>query len=108
IVISGSANFSENSTTDNDENMLVVRGDTRLADIYVGEFMRLFTHFRFRGKTKTKNTELAPGPDNPGSNAGAGPRPLYLRNDDSWARRFYVQGSPREKERLLFRAPPPP
>jgi phosphatidylserine/phosphatidylglycerophosphate/cardiolipin synthase-like enzyme len=33
IVISGSANFSEASTTQNDENMLVVRGDTRLADM---------------------------------------------------------------------------
>ena len=42
IVITGSANFSEASTTSNDENMLVIRGDTRIADIYLGEFMRLF------------------------------------------------------------------
>jgi phosphatidylserine/phosphatidylglycerophosphate/cardiolipin synthase-like enzyme len=48
IVVSGSANFSENSTTGNDENMLVIRGDTRTADIYLGEFMRLFNHFAFR------------------------------------------------------------
>jgi hypothetical protein len=103
IVISGSANFSENSTTDNDENMLIVRGDKRLADIYLGEFMRLFTHFRFRGKTKTANAELAPGPDNPKVR-----KTLYLRDDDSWARRFFVKNSPREKERLLFRATPKP
>ncbi len=48
IVITGSANFSDASTTDNDENMLVIRGNTRLADIYVGEYMRLWNHYAFR------------------------------------------------------------
>jgi phosphatidylserine/phosphatidylglycerophosphate/cardiolipin synthase-like enzyme len=103
LVITGSANFSEPSTTDNDENMLVIRGDARVADIYLGEFMRLFTHFRFRGKTNTANHELAPGPGNPTPHQHG---KLYLRDDDSWARRFYVKDSPREKERLLFAAPP--
>lgn len=48
VVVTGSANFSENSTTGNDENMLVIRGDKRVADIYLGEFMRLYRHFAFR------------------------------------------------------------
>ena len=48
LVVSGSANFSDASTTDNDENMLIIRGDTRVADIYLGEFMRLYNHFAFR------------------------------------------------------------
>jgi phosphatidylserine/phosphatidylglycerophosphate/cardiolipin synthase-like enzyme len=48
LVVSGSANFSEASTKDNDENMLIIRGDTRVADIYLGEFMRLYNHFAFR------------------------------------------------------------
>jgi hypothetical protein len=48
LVVSGSANFSEASTEDNDENMLLIRGDTRVADIYLGEFMRLYRHFAFR------------------------------------------------------------
>jgi PLD-like domain len=48
IVISGSANFSDASTTDNDENMLVIRGDLRAADLYVGEYMRLWNHYAFR------------------------------------------------------------
>lgn len=48
LVVSGSANFSGASTTDNDENMLVIRGDSRVADIYLGEFMRLYNHFAFR------------------------------------------------------------
>ena len=47
-VVSGSANFSENSCTRNDENMLIVRGNKRVADIYLGEYMRLHRHFAFR------------------------------------------------------------
>src|SRR5262249_37932828 len=48
LVVSGSANFSAASTTSNDENMLIIEGDTRVADIYLGEFMRLYNHFAFR------------------------------------------------------------
>ena len=44
LVISGSANFSRPSQRINDENMLVIRGDKRVADIYFGEFMRVFDH----------------------------------------------------------------
>jgi phosphatidylserine/phosphatidylglycerophosphate/cardiolipin synthase-like enzyme len=48
IVVTGSANFSKPSVTDNDENMLFIRGDTRVADIYFTEFNRLFNHYYFR------------------------------------------------------------
>ena len=44
LVVTGSANFSKPSQRTNDENMLVIRGDTRVADIYFGEFMRVFDH----------------------------------------------------------------
>lgn len=44
LVITGSANFSNASQRSNDENMLVIRGDTRVADIYFGEFLRTFDH----------------------------------------------------------------
>jgi phosphatidylserine/phosphatidylglycerophosphate/cardiolipin synthase-like enzyme len=48
IVITGSANFSAASQVKNDENMLVIRGDKRVADIYFGEFMRVFDHLYSR------------------------------------------------------------
>ena len=48
IVVTGSANFSDASTNDNDENMLVIRGNRRVADIYFTEFNRLFNHYYFR------------------------------------------------------------
>jgi len=48
VVISGSANFSANSTTANDENMIIIQDDLRAADIYFTEFNRLFNHYYFR------------------------------------------------------------
>jgi len=59
IVATGSANFSRPSQTANDENMLVIRGNTRVADIYFGEFMRIFDHLYSRyivGKMKKAGT----------------------------------------------------
>jgi phosphatidylserine/phosphatidylglycerophosphate/cardiolipin synthase-like enzyme len=48
VTLTGSANWSEASVDVNDENMVVIRGDKRVADIYFGEFMRIFAHHRFR------------------------------------------------------------
>jgi phosphatidylserine/phosphatidylglycerophosphate/cardiolipin synthase-like enzyme len=52
IVVTGSANFSDPSQKDNDENMIIVRGDQRVADIYLTEFNRLFNHYYFRSVTE--------------------------------------------------------
>lgn len=54
IVVVGSANFSKASTDTNDENMLVIRGNRAVADVYFGEFMRLFSHYAFRESLKFK------------------------------------------------------
>lgn len=48
IVVTGTANFSKPSQYQNDENMLVIRGNARVADIYFGEFMRNFDHLYSR------------------------------------------------------------
>ena len=77
IVITGSANFSDASTSDNDENMLVIRGDTRVADIYLGEFMRLWRHHNYRYIV----TVVDPSGE---------VRHNYLRPNDSWVGDFYL------------------
>lgn len=48
LIVTGSANFSPPSTTGNDENMMIIRGNNRVADIYFTEFNRLFNHYYFR------------------------------------------------------------
>jgi phosphatidylserine/phosphatidylglycerophosphate/cardiolipin synthase-like enzyme len=52
VVVTGSANFSDASTRTNDENMLVIKDNTRVADIYLGEYMRLYSHYAFREAVK--------------------------------------------------------
>ena len=90
IVITGSANFSNASTKNNDENMLVIRGDRRVADIYLGEFMRLFIHYYARYVATAQTTE----PDEA--------RSFHLKPNDSWLKDYYKPGSPKQKERLYF------
>jgi phosphatidylserine/phosphatidylglycerophosphate/cardiolipin synthase-like enzyme len=85
IVVGGSANFSDASTRRNDENMLIVRGNTRVADIYLGEFMRLYTHHAFREYLSR------PGPT---------PDPKPLRTDDWW--RDYFGQTYRSTRRRFF------
>ena len=63
IVVTGSANFSEASTKTNDENMLVIRDNKRVADIYLGEYMRLYSHYAFREAVRIfleKNPDAKP------------------------------------------------
>ncbi|WP_162846947.1 phospholipase D-like domain-containing protein [Mucilaginibacter gracilis] len=48
VVVTGSANFSKAATDTNDENMIIIKGNRRVADIYFTEFLRLFNHYYFR------------------------------------------------------------
>jgi phosphatidylserine/phosphatidylglycerophosphate/cardiolipin synthase-like enzyme len=90
VVISGSANFSEASTLNNDENMLIIRGSTRVADIFLGEFMRLFNHFRYRNEMNALRTGRAVEARH------------QLVPNDSWTDAYYVDGDPLTAERELF------
>jgi len=47
-IISGSHNLSQSASNGNDENFLIVRGDTNLADRYGLEILRFYEHYRFR------------------------------------------------------------
>ena len=90
VVVTGSANFSESSTNDNDENMMIIRGDRRVADIYFTEFNRLFNHYYFRAvykKTKEKNR----------FDEGS----LKLKPNDSWLTK-YEEGKFRYKRVMMF------
>jgi phosphatidylserine/phosphatidylglycerophosphate/cardiolipin synthase-like enzyme len=97
VVVTGSANFSDASTTDNDENMLVISGDTRVADIYLTEFMRLFTHLRFRGRVQVPRDQRAPDPREPEVKSRR-----HLHETDKWAKEYFEAGTPKARERLLF------
>lgn len=91
LVVTGSANFSEPSTTENDENMLVIRGNPRTADIYLTEFNRLFNHYYFRSVVENLTAHHEP------TNSAS----LFLAEDSTWQAK-YAPGTFRAKRLQLF------
>ncbi|WP_069706719.1 phospholipase D-like domain-containing protein [Burkholderia seminalis] len=99
VVYTGSANMSRNSEQYNDENLLEIR-DTRVAAIYLAEFLRLYEHYRARA--------LAIDAQRHGTDAGTGAHArLALAPDSRWAKKYYVQGSPEEKARIALASTAP-
>jgi len=78
IVVTGSANFSRASTDTNDENMLIIRGSQRVADIYFTEFLRFFNHYYFRWVVKKMSEEGTLDAD----------KPAFLLPNDTWTEQY--------------------
>jgi phosphatidylserine/phosphatidylglycerophosphate/cardiolipin synthase-like enzyme len=92
VVITGSANFSAASTNSNDENMVVIKNDPRVADIYLGEFMRLYSHYAFRESVALARET---GQDKTW-------QPNYLIPDDSWQKTYFWKNHQRSLRRRYF------
>jgi phosphatidylserine/phosphatidylglycerophosphate/cardiolipin synthase-like enzyme len=88
-ILSGSHNLSSNASEKNDENYLMIRGNTDLADIYGCEILRIYDHYRFRFSFKTQK----------GENKA---RPPMLTPDDSWSKGYFEKGSQKAMDRLRF------
>jgi phosphatidylserine/phosphatidylglycerophosphate/cardiolipin synthase-like enzyme len=88
-VVTGSANFSGASTNRNDENMLVIRGNGRVTDIYLGEFMRIYNHLSFRSWAADKTNEQLN-------------QISYLGTTGGWIADFYKPGTRRKLQREYF------
>lgn len=85
-IISGSHNLSAAASNGNDENYLIIRGDTDLADRYGLELLRFYEHYRFRYFAKKLALKQV--------------RPLAA--DDSWTDDYYLPGDLRMLSRLRF------
>lgn len=94
-VFTGSANFSAASTDKNDENMILIQGDTSVADIYVSEFMRLFDHFYSRDKHNDTVGRI--------SSKERSPNWGNVVTDETWLHPYFDPSSQPYKERLLLR-----
>ncbi len=97
-VYSGSANFSPASLSSNDENMLLIRGDRRVGDIYATEFFRLFNHFYFR------TVANAVASRNPGEDQAD--EAVYLDPDGAWTDSHFKVGTYHQRRRELFGVSP--
>lgn len=80
IIYTGSANFSNNSSYKNDENLIEIRNAPEIARFYMAEFFRLYEHYRARARSKKKGFELA--------------------DNSSWANKHYTPGTPEFKSRI--------
>lgn len=90
--MTGSANFSDASTNSNDKNMIMVRGNQRVADIYFTEFNRLFNHYYFRAVTEATTAAGHPQTDDS----------LFLKETaDEWLVK-YQPGKFRQKRLELY------
>jgi phosphatidylserine/phosphatidylglycerophosphate/cardiolipin synthase-like enzyme len=95
LVVTGSANFSRPSQRTNDENMLVIRGNKRVADIYFGEFMRVFDHHYARYIVRVLTDEGRSDPE-----AG------YLKKKTAdWLPSHFNPASYKSKRRKYFASP---
>lgn len=90
IVINGSHNLSKAASEGNDENYLIVRGNTDVADSYGCELMRLYDHYRFRFIAQQQ------------AKSGKKQKPLFLRPDDSWTDPYFDPKSLKMSDRLRF------
>ncbi|PTA97692.1 MULTISPECIES: phospholipase D-like domain-containing protein [unclassified Sulfitobacter] len=94
-IFTGSANFSPASLSSNDENMLLIRGNTKVADVYTTEFFRLLNHFYFRQVANRK-----------ARNGQSDPDIRFLKEDDSWVAGHFRSKNYRAKRRELFGVSP--
>jgi phosphatidylserine/phosphatidylglycerophosphate/cardiolipin synthase-like enzyme len=106
IVIVGSANFSKASTDTNDENMLVIRGEKAVADVYMTEYMRLFTHYAFR-ESISFNVISGESAAAKAKRLAQSQKRKHLIEDTGWAfggqeRNYFTPGTDRFLRRLYF------
>ncbi len=90
-VITGSANFSPDSTSNNDENMLIINGDTDVADVYISEYARIFQHFYAR--YWAAELTAANGPTTTTS---------FLDETSAWQTPYFAPGNRKSLVRELF------
>ena len=84
VIISGSHNYSLNASQSNDENYIIARGNTDLADCFGCEVLRIYDMYRFRFKQKSSKT--AP----------------HLTPDDSWTKDYYDPNNLKFADRVVF------
>lgn len=79
---------------DSNENMLLIRGDTRVADIYLTEFDRIFRHFYFR--------DVASEIEAKGGEADG----AFLDETSKWIEMNFKPGTFKTRRREMFFAAP--
>jgi phosphatidylserine/phosphatidylglycerophosphate/cardiolipin synthase-like enzyme len=83
VVITGSHNLGYRASYNNDENLLIIRGNRALAEAYAVHVMDVYDHYRWRFNLAQKGTK----------NAWWG-----LAKTDQWQDKYFASGSPSKPE----------
>jgi hypothetical protein len=76
--------------------MLLIRGNTRVADIYMTEFDRLFRHFYFRDVANELEAK------------GTKAKGIFLDDTDKWSESYFWSDGFKSLRRQMFFADPRP
>ena len=110
-VLIGSANFSEASCSDNDENALLISGNKRLSAIIATEFMRMYDHYksRFYLQPIIKANLKIERENRQRKKQGLEPKPLititnHLQADERWSKTAFDPKafSHKYRDRIVF------
>ncbi|MDX6611296.1 MAG: hypothetical protein QOD75_482 [Blastocatellia bacterium] len=85
VVITGSHNLGFRASCNNDENMLIIRGDRPIAEAYAAHVMDIFEHYRSRWISYNKKAQ-----------------DYDPRQDSKWQDRYFDQSRPAFAERLFW------
>src|SRR5262249_34524509 len=83
VVLTGSHNLGYRASYNNDENLLIVRGNRPLAEAYAVHVMDVYDHYRWRNYL---------------ANCGQKKAWWGLVKDDSWQDKYFKPGSPSAPE----------
>lgn len=92
VIYTGSPNFSASAENGNDENELEIKGNTRVAQVYVAEFMRLYNHYRARAlwdKTHPADSKK----QKKGAQSATAASLVLKTTRDGWAKDAYSPGT---------------
>lgn len=91
-IYTGSPNFSKASENGNDENELEIKGNTKVAQIYVAEFMRLYNHYRARALWDKNHPDASKG-KKAKSKPAVQDSLVLATTRDGWAKDAFTPGS---------------
>ena len=97
-VFTGSSNLASGGEEANGDNLILIE-DNRVATSYAIEALRLFDHLHFRSRMKDA---LKGKPKPQAVTTLSLHKPAAISGQPSWFDPYYVVGSERERDRLLF------
>lgn len=101
-VMTGSHNMGPKASGKNDDNLMIIDGQPKLAEAYAVYIMGVYNQYRWRYHQREAEQGQSAATSAAG---GAAPTWAGLENDDTWQNKYFSPGA--EQRELAFWLPPP-